>query len=102
VQVGGDKGEVNPADMLKPYLARGEFQTIGATTTDEYKKYIEKYLNDLDEKLYSKEKESNMVKLLENTLGEEVLEVQKEVEKRINKIGARFKKDGKVLIAELT
>lgn len=42
VQVGGDKGEVNPADMLKPYLARGEFQTIGATTTDEYKQYIEK------------------------------------------------------------
>ena len=28
--------------MLKPYLARGEFQTIGATTTDEYRKYIEK------------------------------------------------------------
>lgn len=42
VQVGGDKGEVNPADMLKPYLARGEFQTIGATTTDEYRRYIEK------------------------------------------------------------
>lgn len=42
VQVGGDKGEVNPADMLKPYLARGEFQTIGATTTEEYRKYIEK------------------------------------------------------------
>ncbi len=41
-QVGGDKGEVNPADMLKPYLARGEFQTIGATTTDEYRQYIEK------------------------------------------------------------
>ena len=42
VRVGGDKGEVNPADMLKPYLARGEFQTIGATTTEEYRKYIEK------------------------------------------------------------
>ncbi|MGN0961633.1 MAG: ATP-dependent Clp protease ATP-binding subunit, partial [Christensenellales bacterium] len=42
VQAGGDKGEVNPADMLKPYLARGEFQTIGATTTEEYKQYIEK------------------------------------------------------------
>lgn len=41
-QVGGDKGEVNPADMLKPYLARGEFQTVGATTTDEYRQYIEK------------------------------------------------------------
>ena len=40
-QVGSEKGEVNPADMLKPYLARGEMQTIGATTTDEYRKYIE-------------------------------------------------------------
>ena len=42
MQVGSDKGEVNPADMLKPYLARGEFQTIGATTTEEYRKFIEK------------------------------------------------------------
>ena len=41
-QVGSDKGETKPADMLKPYLARGEMQTIGATTTDEYRKYIEK------------------------------------------------------------
>ena len=41
VQAGGDKGEVSPADMLKPYLARGEMQTIGATTTEEYRKYIE-------------------------------------------------------------
>lgn len=41
-QVGSDKGETNPADMLKPYLARGEMQTIGATTTDEYRRYIEK------------------------------------------------------------
>ncbi len=41
-QVGSEKGETNPADMLKPYLARGEMQTIGATTTDEYRKYIEK------------------------------------------------------------
>lgn len=38
----GDKdGEVSPADILKPYLARGEMQTIGATTTDEYRKFIE-------------------------------------------------------------
>ena len=41
-QVGSEKGETNPADMLKPYLARGEMQTIGATTTDEYRRYIEK------------------------------------------------------------
>lgn len=40
-QAGGKEGEVNPADMLKPYLARGELQTIGATTTDEYRKFIE-------------------------------------------------------------
>ena len=41
-QAGSEKGETSPADMLKPYLARGELQTIGATTTDEYKKFIEK------------------------------------------------------------
>lgn len=40
-QAGSDKGEVAPADMLKPHLARGEMQTIGATTIDEYRKYIE-------------------------------------------------------------
>ena len=41
-QSGSEKGEISPADMLKPYLARGELQTIGATTTDEYRKFIEK------------------------------------------------------------
>ena len=41
-QAGGEKGEVSPSDMLKPYLARGQLQTIGATTTDEYRKFIEK------------------------------------------------------------
>jgi len=39
--VGADKGEVKPSDMLKPYLSRGEFQTVGATTTEEYRKFIE-------------------------------------------------------------
>ncbi|MBQ8881871.1 MAG: ATP-dependent Clp protease ATP-binding subunit, partial [Clostridia bacterium] len=41
-QAGGKEGEVSPADILKPYLARGEFQTLGATTLDEYRKYIER------------------------------------------------------------
>ncbi len=41
-QAGGKDGEIGPADMLKPYLARGDMQTIGATTTDEYRKFIEK------------------------------------------------------------
>ncbi len=36
------EGGANVADMLKPYLARGELQTIGATTTDEFRKFIEK------------------------------------------------------------
>ncbi len=40
-QAGSKEGEVSPADILKPYLARGEMQTIGATTTDEYRKFIE-------------------------------------------------------------
>ncbi len=40
-QAGSEKGETSPKDMLKPYLARGELQTIGATTTDEYRKFIE-------------------------------------------------------------
>jgi ATP-dependent Clp protease ATP-binding subunit ClpC len=36
------EGKLDAADMLKPLLARGELQTIGATTIDEYRKYIEK------------------------------------------------------------
>ena len=41
VQASSEKGEISPADMLKPYLARGDMQTIGATTIDEYRKFIE-------------------------------------------------------------
>jgi len=41
-QAGSKDGEISPSDMLKPYLARGEFQTVGATTNDEYRKFIEK------------------------------------------------------------
>lgn len=38
----GSSGSGDLANILKPYLARGEFQCIGATTTEEYHKYIEK------------------------------------------------------------
>ena len=41
-EAGSKDGEISPADILKPYLARGELHLIGATTLDEYKKYIEK------------------------------------------------------------
>ena len=42
VGAGSADGAMGASDMLKPMLARGELQTIGATTTDEYRKYIEK------------------------------------------------------------
>ncbi|MEK0306445.1 ATP-dependent Clp protease ATP-binding subunit [Bifidobacterium favimelis] len=42
VGAGSADGALGASDMLKPLLARGELQTIGATTTDEYRKYIEK------------------------------------------------------------
>ena len=42
VGAGATEGAMDAANILKPALARGEFQVIGATTLDEYKKYIEK------------------------------------------------------------
>ncbi|MCE5201920.1 MAG: ATP-dependent Clp protease ATP-binding subunit [Synergistaceae bacterium] len=42
VGAGGAEGAVDAANILKPSLARGEFQVIGATTISEYRKYIEK------------------------------------------------------------
>lgn len=42
VGAGSAEGAIDAANILKPLLARGEIQLIGATTLDEYKKYIEK------------------------------------------------------------
>ena len=42
VGAGGTEGSMDASNMLKPALARGELRTIGATTTKEYQKYIEK------------------------------------------------------------
>ena len=42
VGAGGAEGAVDAANMLKPALARGDLRCIGATTLDEYRKYIEK------------------------------------------------------------
>ncbi len=42
VGAGGASGSLDAANMLKPALARGEIQCIGATTLDEYREYIEK------------------------------------------------------------
>src|SRR5882762_2743615 len=42
VGAGASEGSIDASNMLKPMLARGELHTIGATTLDEYRKYIEK------------------------------------------------------------
>lgn len=42
IGAGGAEGAIDASSILKPSLARGEFQVIGATTTDEYRKHIEK------------------------------------------------------------
>ena len=42
VNAGGAEGAINAGDILKPYLARGDLKVIGATTTEEYEKFIAK------------------------------------------------------------
>ncbi|MCI5997221.1 MAG: ATP-dependent Clp protease ATP-binding subunit [Peptoniphilaceae bacterium] len=42
IGTGGSEGSIDAANILKPFLARGEIQLIGATTIDEYRKHIEK------------------------------------------------------------
>lgn len=42
IGAGGAEGAMDASNILKPYLARGELQMIGATTVEEYRRYIEK------------------------------------------------------------
>ena len=42
VGAGAAEGAMDASNMLKPMLARGELHMIGATTIDEYRKYVEK------------------------------------------------------------
>src|SRR4029077_11439494 len=42
VGAGAAEGSMDASNMLKPMLARGELHTVGATTIDEFRKYIEK------------------------------------------------------------
>ncbi|NLW21778.1 MAG: ATP-dependent Clp protease ATP-binding subunit [Tissierellia bacterium] len=42
IGAGGAEGAIDASNILKPVLARGELQVIGATTIDEYRKYVEK------------------------------------------------------------
>lgn len=45
VGAGAAEGAIDAANILKPLLARGEVQIIGATTLNEYRKYIEKIVH---------------------------------------------------------
>ena len=42
VGAGAAEGAVDAANILKPSLARGEIQVVGATTLDDYRKYVER------------------------------------------------------------
>ena len=57
VNAGGAEGAINASDILKPYLARGDIRVIGATTTQEYEKFIakDKALERRFETIYIKE-----------------------------------------------
>ena len=57
VNAGGSEGAINAADILKPYMARGDIKIIGATTEEEYEKYItnDKALDRRLEKVYIEE-----------------------------------------------
>ncbi|MFT5303632.1 MAG: ATP-dependent Clp protease ATP-binding subunit ClpC, partial [Mariniblastus sp.] len=73
VGAGGAEGAIDAANVLKPALARGEIQCIGATTLDEYRKYIEK-----DNALARRFQEI----IVEATSNEETIEILKGLRKR--------------------
>ncbi|WP_164102650.1 ATP-dependent Clp protease ATP-binding subunit [Candidatus Laterigemmans baculatus] len=73
VGAGGAEGAIDAANVLKPALARGEIQCIGATTLDEYRKYIEK-----DNALARRFQEI----IIEPTSSEETIEILKGLRER--------------------
>ena len=73
VGAGGAMGSLAASNMFKPALARGEIQCIGATTVDEYRKYIEK--DGALERRFQKI-------LVEQTSPEETLEILKNIKER--------------------
>jgi ATP-dependent Clp protease ATP-binding subunit ClpC len=73
VGAGGASGSLDASNMLKPALARGEIQCIGATTLDEYRQYIEK--DGALERRFQKI-------LVEPTTPEETIEILKNIKSR--------------------
>ena len=81
---GGAEGAINASDILKPYLARGKVKIIGATTTNEYNKFIAK------DKALSRRFE--IIKINEPTV--------KETENILSKIRPSFEKHYNIRITE--
>lgn len=81
---GGAEGAINASDILKPYLARGKVKIIGATTTNEYNKFIAK------DKALSRRFE--IIKINEPTI--------KETENILSKIRPSFEKHYNIRITE--
>ena len=81
---GGAEGAINASDILKPYLARGKVKIIGATTTNEYNKFIAK------DKALSRRFE--IIKINEPTI--------KETENILSKIRPSFEKHYNIKITE--
>ena len=81
---GGAEGAINASDILKPYLARGKVKIIGATTTNEYNKFIAK------DKALSRRFE--IIKINEPTI--------KETENILSKIKPSFEKHYNIKITE--
>lgn len=81
---GGAEGAINASDILKPYLARGKVKIIGATTTNEYNKFIAK------DKALSRRFE--LIKINEPTI--------KETENILSKIRPSFEKHYNIKITE--
>ena len=61
---GGAEGAIDASNIVKPYLARGDIRVIGATTLDEYSKFIskDKALDRRFQKVYVEEADNSMVK----------------------------------------
>lgn len=76
IGAGGAEGSIDASNILKPFLARGEVQIIGATTREEYRKYIEK------EKAFERRFQPVVVEEPDN---EETLEILKGLKDKFEK-----------------
>lgn len=102
VGAGGAEGAIDASNILKPYLARGKIRIIGATTTGEYKKYMEKdkALDRRFQKVYIEEPtaydtEKILLKLREIYENYHGVKIDDEIIKLIVNVAERYVNTGK-------